>query len=55
MSDIQLKYNDIFHAILSMDVYHRGVNSGLKPLDNVTKVGTATVVRDSQDESLELR
>ena len=29
MSDIQLKYNDIFHAILSMDVYHRGVNSAI--------------------------
>jgi len=46
MNDTVTK-DDLFHAILAMDVYHRGVNSGLKPLDAVTSVGTAKNYGDS--------
>lgn len=45
MSNTKLNYEDVFHAILAMDVYHRGVNSGLKDLtlEGITRVGTANL------------
>ena len=60
MSGSNIEYQNLFHGILAMDVYHRGVNSGLKNLSesknnpNFTElVGTARVVRNSQDTTLE--
>lgn len=54
MTDQQVNYENIFHAILAMDVYHRGPNSGLKNLNDaeITKIGTANLERSSEDLSL---
>jgi hypothetical protein len=44
--------DDLFRAVLALDVYHRGYNSGLELDDTAgTKIGHATVGESSDTES----
>ena len=49
MNGPDITEESLFHAILALDVYHRGTNSGLKDLtgQGITKVGTATLQASS--------
>lgn len=42
--------DDLFRAILAMDVYHRVYNQGVKGLLDSGQIGTATLGRSSDDE-----
>lgn len=42
--------DDLFRAVLAMDVYHRNYNSGIKAeyFSSSTQIGTATIARNSE-------
>lgn len=54
MNGPEITKDSVFHAILALDVYHRGFNSGLKNLTNkdIIRVGSATLRESSEDSEL---
>lgn len=46
--------DDLFRAILAMDVYHRNYNQGIKPeyFSSQAQIGTATIARNSSNDGL---
>lgn len=52
MTSSNVTKDDLFRAILALDVYHRGYNAGLSGLSESpgTRIGNATIGKSSLDE-----